>query len=503
MADQFSQYDPSELSNLEPGGTSETSMAGASTTGNSLAGGLTPTGVGIDWRAIVRKIGRGAAWAVGLFVLFLVSAWISLPTRSIAWRISHEARKAGFNITVDDVKVRPWGAAKLEQVKWSFKPSRPDSVPIPFVVEELDLSFSIIKYLLFDTIDADFEGTLDEGNITGAFFQGKDESHVEFHIEDLPLYGVPKLQEALNAPVFGVFTLDVDITAPDNEWAQGSGRLEVHCYSCRIGDGETKLFVPGSKPTSMLSKGVTIPEIDLGTLDGVLEFVDGKAVAEEFGTQSDDIIFKISGDIEFKDPIAKSRLNLTIKIFIEPSLRERSDNVDLLVLTASPKVKMDPPEEGWMAVVLEGNLKHRKFRGIKTKSRAQRLREKREQRQQRERQRSEDRAKRQQEQRERQQAAEAAKEAAKGEGSNEDEAREGREPAEAELSGRRIPPEAGVITPEPETSEDEREDEGEVEEEVVEEEGGDEEVVEEEGGEGGEAGEVVEEVGEAETQLPQ
>jgi type II secretion system protein N len=245
------------------------------------------------------------------------------------------------------------------------------------VIEELDISFSVLKYLLFDTIDVEFEGSMDEGSIAGAYYKSGDESRISFKIADLPLYGVPKLQDAVNAPVRGVFALDVDMTAPSNEWAKATGRLEVHCYSCMIGDGETKLFVPGTKKDSMLAKGVTIPEIDLGTLDGVLEIVDGKAVAEEFGTQSNDIIFKISGDIEFKDPIANSRLNLLIKVFIDPSLRSRSDNIDLLVVTASPKVKMDPPDDGWMGVVLEGNFKHRRFRGIKSKSRDEQLREKR------------------------------------------------------------------------------------------------------------------------------
>jgi type II secretion system protein N len=349
-------------------------------------------GMGLGLRAIGRKLGRVAVWGGALFLVFVISAWVSLPTRSIAWRISHEARKAGFNITVKDVSIRPWGSATLEKVVWSFKPARPDSTPVPFVIEELDASFSVLRYLLFDEIDVEFEATMDEGTVSGAFFQGADESHVAFNIADLPLYGVPKLQDTVNAPVRGVFALSVDITAPNNEWAKSSGRLEVHCYSCTVGDGETKLFVPGTKKTSMLSKGVTIPEVDLGTLDGVLEIVDGLAVAEEFGTESNDIVFKISGEIEFKDPIANSRLDLLIKVFIDPSLRQRSDNVDLLVLTASPKVMMDPPDDGWMGVVLEGNFKHRRFRAVKSKSRQEQLREKREARTNRSKSRAEQRA---------------------------------------------------------------------------------------------------------------
>jgi hypothetical protein len=98
-----------------------------------MAAGLGPSSAfaGLDLRALGRKVGRVAAWIAALMIVFLVSAWVSLPTRSIAWRISHEARKAGFNITVDDISIRPWGSAQLDNVVWSFKPSRPDSTPVP------------------------------------------------------------------------------------------------------------------------------------------------------------------------------------------------------------------------------------------------------------------------------------------------------------------------------------------------------------------------------------
>jgi type II secretion system protein N len=462
MSDDFKPSKLPELPELPPLNEAPSSFggsgAGPSLSGSGLrpgassAAGLTPTGMGFEWRTLARKLGRGAAWATGLFVIFMISAWMSLPTRSIAWRISHEARKAGFILSVQDLSIRPWGSATLENVVWSFKPSRPDSTPVPFVVEELDVSFSVLKYLLFDTIDVEFEGTMDEGAMAGAFYKSDDESHIEFEISDLPLYLVPKLQESVNAPVRGVFALSIDITAPSNEWAKSTGRLEVHCYSCTVGDGETKLYVPGSKKESMLSKGVTIPEIDLGTLDGVLEIADGKAVAEEFGTESNDIVFRISGDIGFEDPIDNSRLNLLIKVFIDPSLRKRSDQVDLLVLTANPKVMMDPPDQGWMGVVLEGNLKNRRFRGIKSKSRQEALREKRETSRAAAKQRAEQRAQQRAAAKAKQDEAKAAADEAKAAGDEAGTTGDGEEagaPTEVvDPSGGAIPPEAGTITEE-------------------------------------------------------
>ncbi len=456
---------------------------------------------GFDIRGLLETVGRkfmrGALWFGGLFLVFLIAAWVSLPTDAIAWRISHEARKAGFNITIEEVSLRPWGSATLEGVSWNLAPSRPTSTPVPFVIEELDVSFSVLKYLLFDDLDIEFEGRLDEGMIRGAYVSG-DDSKVSLEISDLPLYGVPKLQDSVNAPVRGLFALKVDLEAPNNEWAKASGSLEVHCASCTIGDGETKLYVPSAKASSMLSKGVTIPMIDLGTLDGVLQVKDGKAIADEFGNESEDILIRISGDITFKDPIGKSRLNLLIKILMTDKLRESSDNVELLVATASPKVKMDPPNEGWIAMVLEGNFKNRRFRGIKQLTKAQAQRAKRDA----SRKRAADRAERRAVSRAERAAVraetdaaaiEAEKQAASGESAGDP--TNTNPPDSGEPVHRIIPPEVGVL-PEPsaddeggdeaadeaageEGAEEEEEEEGGEEEEEAEEEEGEEK---EEGG---------------------
>ena len=61
-------------------------------------------------------------------------------------------------------------------------------------------------------------GTLDEGMITGNYHQGGDESTMSLSIEELPLYSVPKFQQSVNAPVRGLFGLEVDLTMPENKF---------------------------------------------------------------------------------------------------------------------------------------------------------------------------------------------------------------------------------------------------------------------------------------------
>jgi len=74
-----------------------------------------------------------------------------------------------------------------------------------------------------------------------------------------------------------LFALKIDLEMPGNKFAKASGSIELTCAGCRIGDGETKLFIPGSKG---LKDGTVIPEIDLGTFVGKMTVDKGVAKKE-------------------------------------------------------------------------------------------------------------------------------------------------------------------------------------------------------------------------------
>ena len=50
--------------------------------------------------ARLRGTFRVLAWSLGIFFVMVSVAWVSLPTGAIAWRVSHEARKAGTDVTI-------------------------------------------------------------------------------------------------------------------------------------------------------------------------------------------------------------------------------------------------------------------------------------------------------------------------------------------------------------------------------------------------------------------
>ncbi len=335
-----------------------------------------------NWgRTIRRVLGWGS---LGLF-FFLLFAWIALPTKAIAWRIGHEAKKAGYVVEVEDVSVMPWGTVTLEEVMWTYEPSRPDTPPQQYYMEEVDISISLLS-LLAGTVDVEVETEREEGTIYARYVQGSSDTTVEVDIDGLPLYDVPKATQALNVPLIGLLNLKADITAPGGKFAKAEGMISVACSACRAGDGETKLYVPGGNKA--LQDGLTVPEVDFGTLTGQLKVEKGTAKIEEpIATESDDLIMSLTGRIKLKDPFQNSRFKMLLKLELTEAFLERSERVALMYRGASAKAKLDPPERG-LGFRLEGPVSRAKFRGVKTKSTAETLAERRKKRRDRDRKRA-------------------------------------------------------------------------------------------------------------------
>ncbi|MCH9686254.1 MAG: type II secretion system protein GspN [Deltaproteobacteria bacterium] len=330
-------------------------------------------GSGSSKRGLWRTFKQVLLWGGLGFLFFVIFAWISLPTRALAWRISHEAKARGYIVDVGDLSVSPFGGVTLEQVQWTFAPSRPGQVPTIFVIDEVDVDISILS-LLVGNIDVDLEADLGDpedetdGRLEANFTKGDSESSFTLTLEDLPLYGVPKAAQALNAPLRGILALDIDLTMPEHKFAEATGSIDLSCSSCTVGDGEEKLYVPGYKA---LKSGVVVPEIDMGTLSGHMTVEDGVATSDgPIETRSDDVWVQISGSITFKDPFAKSRFDMVLKFNLSEKLQDESEPMRFMIQTATAKTKLDAPEKG-LGFKLDGPVTKPRFIGIKSASRRQ------------------------------------------------------------------------------------------------------------------------------------
>jgi type II secretion system protein N len=340
----------------------------------SLTRGTLPPDVTAKGRArlLGRKLRRGAGWGALGFVFFMFFAWLALPTQAIAWRIGHEAKKAGFKLEVEDVTVWPWGSVTLESVTWTYEPSRPDTPPQQYYMEEVDVSVSLLS-LLMGTIDVEASTEREQGRISGHYVRESEESTVEFVVEDLPLYDVPKAAQSLNVPLTGLVAVDVNLTVPGNKFSKANGTIEVTCAACKAGDGESKLFVPGSKS---LENGLTIPEIDLGTLTGKIDVEKGTAKVDgAIETESEDLEMSLTGSLKLRDAFQKSRFKMLLKVELTDAFQERAEAVRLMYQGATTS-KLSPPERG-LGFRLEGAVSAPRLIGINAKGRGETTAERR------------------------------------------------------------------------------------------------------------------------------
>ena len=339
-----------------------------------------------NWGRALRTILVWGSLGTFFFVFF---AWIALPTQAIAWRISHEAKKAGYVVDIEEVSVTPWGSVTLENVTWTFEPSRPDSPPQQYFMEEVDISISVLSLLRGD-IDVEVETQREEGRIWARYVHGGSDTKVELDIDGLPLYDVPKAAQALNVPLYGLLKVTADISAPDGKFGKADGKITISCSGCRAGDGESKLYVPGG--SKALRDGITLPEIDFGTVTGELVVKKGTATIEEpIATESEDLIMSLTGKLKLKDPFPKSRFSMLLKLELTESFLERAERVAFIYRGASAEAQLEPPERG-LGFKLGGPVAQPKFRGVKTKTSAETLAERRSKRRDRDRKRAERRA---------------------------------------------------------------------------------------------------------------
>ena len=139
----------------------------------SLSRGQIPEDLAVENRGqrFIRTVRRFLGWGILGAVFFFIFAWLSIPTRALAWRISHEAQEQGFNVDIEDITVLPWGTLILHNVVWTFEPTRPQVQPAQYFLEEVDVRVGIWS-ILFGAMDVEkmawigetIEGETEGGN---------------------------------------------------------------------------------------------------------------------------------------------------------------------------------------------------------------------------------------------------------------------------------------------------------------------------------------------------
>jgi type II secretion system protein N len=284
---------------------------------------------------------RGARYAsyplFGLFV-FLFMLYLSIPWDRVKDRIEQYAQAAGFDIRIDEMGPAFLLGMKAKNVTLRTRPVNPNDKPSRFVFDEIVAHPGIFS----TTFDAQAFG----GDISGKFW----DAGGNLTAKGVDLGQIPGLESLVKLPMTGVLKAKGKLELPKGKFAEGQGGLEIECKGCSIGDGKTKLVIPGD---AFLQQGVTVPKIQLGNPEGKLVIEKGTAKMTGFEGHSPDMDIKIEGDIALRDPWQFSTANLCLAFRPTQALIKREAVFELLGRSLDQNAKR---ADGYYTVRVSGRL---------------------------------------------------------------------------------------------------------------------------------------------------
>ena len=236
--------------------------------------------------------------------------------------------------------------------------SRPDDGedPAVLVVDRLKARVGFLR-LLTGAVKADVDVRIGDGRLRGSARYGRSGLDARLRTSDLPLERLP-MKSAVGLPMTGGLEVDVSLTLPEMRFSAARGSLSLSCERCTIGDGETQIrprAQPGRAGRGNLfaQGGLTVPQINLGTMRGEIEIRDGHGRIEELSAVSPDGELYVTGELEFADPVMQSRLPGCIRFRLSEEFAEREGAFGNTNLWMPERARQ---ADGFYAVPTEGTF---------------------------------------------------------------------------------------------------------------------------------------------------
>jgi type II secretion system protein N len=292
----------------------------------------------------VRKLVKWAGYASFAVVAFLFFFYLTFPCDNLKRFIETQLSASGdMEVTIGELGPRPLVGLSFKDVVFLIRPKSsdlragpssgaggPDSTkpkPIRVALDRLVLKFGLISALT-GGLDVSFFAQGLDGEVEGSYEMSKKKGWAAaVEITRINLARVPYVTDSLGIPVGGRLSSKIDLAVPQDRFSDASGRVEVECDGCSVGDGKAKLTVPGNP---ILAMGVTLPQVRLGKLGGHVKIEKGIATLDNVMAQSPDIEVGVEGSFSLRNPIGYTNAEAYLRFKISPELKKRDPKFELL-----------------------------------------------------------------------------------------------------------------------------------------------------------------------------
>ena len=298
-------------------------------------------------RIPIKRILKWAGYPLFFFVCFLFFAYKTFPYDRLAERLVQEAQMRGYEIEITDLTNSGLTGLSFENFRVIMPPEEDGAPPIDIVFEELTVGTSLFS-MLSDTKSYTFDAELGGGDVGGDIALGADTMDLDVEIDDINLESLPGLRAFTKVPITGTLNGEIVLLMP-SEPSGSSGNVELTIEGLNVGDGESKIEIPGWG-------GLTLDRADVGDLTFIAGIEDGVAEIERAEAHGKDLEFDALGRVGLLRPLKRSELNVMVRVKIQDAYKERSSKVATMLELASSGLEAAQSADGAIQYMVAGPI---------------------------------------------------------------------------------------------------------------------------------------------------
>ena len=275
-----------------------------------------------------RRFLRASAYPAFFVTMFLFFCYQTFPYERlrdfIVDRVSSAGPRGpgpnqGYELEIEELEPYWFSGLELTGVSIKRRPGTPTERTVAMTFPSVIGRVSILPLLLGNAsiaLEAETAtGTID-ADLTAGFdgvVRTVDAEFVDVNLRHLSLAGLLG-----RVPLQGVLggTIDLDMTS-----GKANGRIDFTVRALQVGDGETRVPIPGT----MLAGGLTLESIRVGTLQLTSQFTEGVGRVERLSSRGADVELRGIGDIRIDRDPRLARLDLFLQARFTDAFRNKSD----------------------------------------------------------------------------------------------------------------------------------------------------------------------------------
>jgi type II secretion system protein N len=289
-------------------------------------------------------------YPIFFLVCFVFFAYKTFPYERLADRLIQEAQARGYELEIIDLTNSGLTGLSFENLRVTLPSEGEDAPPVDVVFEQLTVGTSLFS-LVSDTKSYNFDAELAGGEAEGELVLGEDNMEIDAELDDIDLEALPILRKFTKVPLAGTLNGEIALAMP-SEVAESTGNVEITIEGLHVGDGKSKLDIPGWG-------GLTLDKADAGNLELVATIEEGSANIERATSHGKDLELDVLGRVRLLRPLKRSELNLMLRVKIQDAYKNRSDKVATMLELASSGIKAAQTTDGAIQYIVAGSFASR------------------------------------------------------------------------------------------------------------------------------------------------